>query len=60
MSIPTLTVPKGEGAKGYSITEVCPHDIAVINVIATCVTCETTQLICADCGKELEGPKTEC
>ena len=44
----------------YSITEVCPHDIARIKVISTCVTCETTQLICADCGEALEPPKTEC
>jgi hypothetical protein len=61
MNIPTPTLPKREGAKcGYSITEVCPHDIAVINVISTCATCETTQLVCADCGQELEEPKTEC
>jgi hypothetical protein len=61
MSIPTPTLPKAEGAKyGYSITEVCNHDIAAINVILTSVTCETTQLVCADCGEELEEPKTEC
>lgn len=44
----------------YSITEVCPHDIAEIKIISTCVTCETTQLVCSDCGEALEEPKTEC
>jgi len=44
----------------YSITEVCPHNIAVIKVIETVVTCETTVLVCTECGKELEQPKTEC
>lgn len=44
----------------FSITEVCPHDIAVIKVIATLVTCETTQLVCVECGQALEEPKTDC
>lgn len=44
----------------YSITEVCSHDIAEIKIISTCVTCETTQLVCSNCGEALEPPKTEC
>ncbi|MDN3672641.1 hypothetical protein QWY99_06180 [Flavobacterium branchiarum] len=44
----------------YSITEVCSHDIAEIKIISTCVTCETTQLVCSTCGEALEPPKTEC
>lgn len=46
--------------ENYSITEVCPHDIAEIKVIYTCATCETTQLVCVMCGEALEEPKTEC
>ena len=38
----------------------CPHDIAEIKVLYTCVTCETTQLVCEMCGEALEAPKTEC
>lgn len=44
----------------YSITEICPHDIAEIKVIESVVTCEKTVLVCTECGKELEEPKTEC
>jgi hypothetical protein len=44
----------------YSITEICPHDIAEIKVIESVGTCETTVLVCSECGKELEKPKTEC
>lgn len=44
----------------YSITEICPHDIAETRVIESVGTCETTVLICSECGKELEKPKTEC
>jgi hypothetical protein len=46
--------------KEYSITEVCPHEIAEIKVIAVTCGCETTVLICTECKKELEPPKTEC
>lgn len=46
--------------ENYSITEVCSHEIAEIKVLYTCVTCETTQLVCCDCGEKLEEPKTEC
>ena len=46
--------------ENYSITETCPHDIAEIKVIYTCVTCETTQLVCTSCGEKLEEPKTDC
>lgn len=44
----------------YSITETCPHDIAEIKVITSAATCETTVLVCTECGKQLEDPKTEC
>ena len=44
----------------YSITVVCPHDIAEIRVIESIATCETTVLVCTECGEELEKPKTEC
>lgn len=44
----------------YSITEVCPHDVAYIKVLEIVCTCETTVLTCYDCGEELEKPKTEC
>jgi hypothetical protein len=50
----TLTVDS------YSITEVCPHDIAETRVIETIVTCETTVLVCTECGEQLSEPKTEC
>lgn len=44
----------------YSITEVCPHDIAEIVVLESVVTCERTVLVCSECGEQLEKPKTEC
>lgn len=44
----------------YSITVVCPHDIAETRVIESVGTCETTVLVCIECGKQLEKPKTEC
>jgi len=44
----------------YSITEVCPHDIAETRVIESVATCETTVLVCTECGKHLTEPKTEC
>jgi hypothetical protein len=50
----TLTVDS------YSIREVCPHDITEIRVIAAVATCETTVLVCTECGKQLTQPKTEC
>jgi hypothetical protein len=50
----TLTVDS------YSITEICPHDIAEIRVLESVATCETTVLVCTECGEELENPKTEC
>ncbi|WP_175513979.1 hypothetical protein [Flavobacterium degerlachei] len=46
--------------ESYSIIEVCPHDIAEIRVIESVATCETTQLICTQCGEALEPPKTDC
>lgn len=46
--------------EAHSITEDCSHDIAEIKVIATCATCETTQLVCTCCGEALEPPKTDC
>ncbi|MBC7525847.1 MAG: hypothetical protein H7239_15600 [Flavobacterium sp.] len=44
----------------YSITVICPHYITEIRVIESVATCEKTVLVCTDCGKELEKPKTEC
>jgi hypothetical protein len=44
----------------YSITEICPHDIAETRVIASVATCETTVLVCTECGQQLSKPKTEC
>ncbi|KFC59841.1 hypothetical protein [Flavobacterium gilvum] len=44
----------------YSITEVCPHDIAETRVIESVATCETTVLVCIECGEQLSKPKTEC
>ena len=44
----------------HSITVVCPHDISEIRVIESIATCETTVLVCTECGEELEKPKTEC
>ncbi|MFE3849110.1 hypothetical protein ACFX5D_14145 [Flavobacterium sp. LB3P45] len=44
----------------YSITVICPHDIAEIRVIESVATCETTVLVCTECGEELEKPKTDC
>jgi ABC-type antimicrobial peptide transport system permease subunit len=45
---------------GYSITEVCPHDVAYTKVISTACGCETTAEICEDCGEQLTDPKTNC
>jgi hypothetical protein len=50
----TLTVDS------YSITEICLHDIAEIIVIHSVCTCETTVLVCTQCGEQLTQPKTEC
>jgi hypothetical protein len=50
----TLTVDS------YSITEICPHDIAEIVVLESVGTCERTILVCSECGEPLENPKTEC
>ncbi|MBP4137432.1 hypothetical protein [Flavobacterium geliluteum] len=44
----------------FSITEVCPHDIAVIRVLKSVATCETTALFCVACNKQLTEAKTEC
>ncbi|WP_158614928.1 hypothetical protein [Flavobacterium sp. LS1P28] len=44
----------------YSITVICPHDIAEIKVLESIATCEKTVLICTECGDELEKPKTDC
>lgn len=44
----------------YSITEVCPHDIAETRVIESVATCETTVIVCTQCGEHLSTPKTEC
>ena len=38
----------------------CPHWIAEIKVIHTCVTCETTVEVCEACKQILTKPKTDC
>jgi hypothetical protein len=43
-----------------SITVICPHEITKIRVLESIATCETTVLVCMECGLELETPKTEC
>lgn len=53
-SIKTLKMEK------YSITEVCPHDIAEIRVLEAACGCETTVEVCTECGEQLSEPKTEC
>lgn len=44
----------------YSITEVCPHDIAVIRTLTAECGCETTAEFCIECQEQLTKPKTEC
>ncbi|WP_220764691.1 hypothetical protein [Flavobacterium sp. UMI-01] len=44
----------------YSIKEVCPHDIAETRTLTATCGCETTVLICTECGEQLSKPKTEC
>lgn len=46
--------------KNYSITEVCPHDIAEIRTLHAECGCETTAVFCIECGEQLTKPKTEC
>lgn len=38
----------------------CKHKQQVIRILAACVNCETTQIVCTDCGAEIEKPKTDC
>lgn len=52
--------PKTPRMDSYSITEICPHDIAETRVIESVATCETTVLVCTQCGEQLSTPKTEC
>jgi len=44
----------------YSITEICPHDIAEIRILESVATCETTAEFCVACGEQLTEPKIEC
>lgn len=60
IATPNIYLKKIQMPDSYSIKEVCPHDIAEIKVLESVVTCETTQLVCAQCGEALEPPKTEC
>lgn len=41
------------------ITDQCHHDIAEIKVLDSVATCETTVIVCSDCGEHLSKPKTE-
>lgn len=38
----------------------CSHENKKIKVIEVAATCETTVIVCTECEKELEKPKTEC
>ncbi len=51
---------RNEGDYCQDGTCICPHLITEINVIATCVTCETTVEVCEACKKQLTEPKTDC
>lgn len=51
---------RDEGDYCSEDTCICPHSITEINVIATCVTCETTVEMCSSCKKQLTEPKMEC
>ena len=44
----------------YSITEVCPHDVAEIRVLNVTCGCETTVIMCVECGKKLSEPQIDC
>ena len=46
--------------ENYSINEICQHDLAVLKVKAVTCNCETTVLVCVQCGEELSEPITEC
>lgn len=50
---------KKKKRKNHSVTEICPHDMAEIKVIASVATCEKTVLVCSQCGEYLSKPKTE-
>lgn len=52
--------PKTPIMDSYSITEICPHDIAETRVIESVATCETTAEFCIECGEQLTQPKTDC
>lgn len=44
----------------YSVKEVCKHPVKLTRVLSATTTCETTFEECADCGKQLTKPKTDC
>ncbi|UWY28830.1 hypothetical protein N4T20_02645 [Flavobacterium sp. TR2] len=44
----------------YRMLENCPHKNRKTKVLETLCGCEKTVIVCADCNKELEKPKTEC
>lgn len=58
--LPEKKKARSQKNKNYSITEVCPHDIAEIKVIATVGTCETTVLVCTECKEQITESKTDC
>ncbi len=47
-------------AKKKKKSKPCSHRIKNIEVIATCVTCEVTQVVCKSCRAILSEPKMEC
>ena len=40
--------------------EPCKHQLTRIKILKVTASCETTQLVCAECGEALKPPKTEC
>ena len=38
----------------------CPHTETHIRVLHTAGTCETTVIVCSECGTQINEPKTEC
>ncbi len=46
--------------KSHSINEICKHQNKITRVLIVTSTCETTVVECADCGKQLSEPKTDC
>lgn len=44
----------------YNIEVNCDHLETFLKVIGSAATCETTLIVCTDCGEILSNPKTDC